>query len=165
MADLLTLPAWAPNLHPAIVHFPIAWLIAAVVVDVISLMLRRTAWSATTATALYAGGAISAVVTYLSGRRAASAVLIPGMAQPIMVDHWNWATATTIYFGVLAAIRLAAIVRRRGVPVWLRATSAALGLGGLLLLFHTGEQGARLVYEHGVGVVPRSHSDNKPAAR
>ena len=26
------LPAWAPNLHPIVVHFPIAWLTAALIV-------------------------------------------------------------------------------------------------------------------------------------
>ncbi|SVE05786.1 uncharacterized protein METZ01_LOCUS458640, partial [marine metagenome] len=36
------LPSWAPNLHPLIVHFPIAVLTAAVVADLIDIFLPRS---------------------------------------------------------------------------------------------------------------------------
>src|SRR5215212_4558024 len=94
----LVVPAWAPNLHPILVHFPIAWLIAALTVDLVALVLPRASWTQTTSAALYPAGSVSAWVTYLSGRQAAAGVLIPGMAQPIVRDHWNWALATTLYF-------------------------------------------------------------------
>ena len=161
----LTLPSWAPNLHPAIVHFPIAWLIAAVVVDLVSLTLPRSSWARITATSLYVAGAISALVAYLTGRQAAQSVLIPGMAQPIVIDHWNWALATTIYFAALAALRLTVTLTRRPFPFWMRAAAVSVALAGMLLLFHTGEQGARLVFEHGVGVVPGVHRGTLPTTR
>ena len=161
----LTLPGWAPNLHPLIVHFPIAWLIAAVVVDLVSLVLPRLSWGGITATALYVAGAISALVAYFTGRQAAQSVLVPGMAQAIMVDHWNWALATTIYFAVLAAVRVLAALTRRHPPLWLRTASVGVALAGMLLLFHTGEQGGRLVFEHGVGVMPARHRGALPVTR
>jgi uncharacterized membrane protein len=161
----LALPGWAPNLHPLIVHFPIAWLIAAVVVDLVSLALPRVSRGGITATSLYVAGAISALMAYLTGRQAAQTVLVPGMAQPIMVDHWNWALATTIYFAALAALRLLAAVTRRPLPLWLRAAAVGAALAGMLLLFHTGEQGARLVFEHGVGVMPALHRGTLPVTR
>lgn len=34
-------PEWAPNVHPLIVHFPIALLFAAVLVDAAALAVRR----------------------------------------------------------------------------------------------------------------------------
>lgn len=151
------LPDWAPNLHPAIVHFPIAWLIGAVVVDLVSLALPKPTWAETTAACLYPAGAVSALGAYLSGRQAAASVLTPGMAHPIVLDHWNWALATTLYFTVVATIRLALALGGRRPPFWTRAGVVAAGLAGMLLLFHTGEQGARLVYEHGLGVMPRPH--------
>jgi uncharacterized membrane protein len=150
------LPDWAPNLHPLLVHFPIAWLIAALVVDLVALVLPGATWAETTAASLYPAGALSAIAAYLSGREAAAAVLIPGMAHVIVQDHWNWALATTIYFTALATVRLAMAVRRRRPRFWVRAGVVAAGLSGMLLLFHTSEQGARLVYEHGVGVIPRT---------
>ena len=151
------LPDWAPNLHPAIVHFPIAWLIGAVVVDLVALVLPRATWAETTAACLYPAGAVAALGAYLSGRQAAAGVLTPGMAHPIVLDHWNWALATTVYFTAVATVRLALALRGRRLRFWTRAGVAAAGLAGMLLLFHTGEQGARLVYEHGLGVMPRPH--------
>jgi uncharacterized membrane protein len=165
LAESMILPGWAPNLHPLIVHFPIAWLIAALVVDLVSLLLPRAAWAAATAACLYPAGAISATIAYLTGREAAANVLLPGMAQPVMLEHWNWALATTIYFATTAALRLGLTFRYKQPALWLRTAMVAVGLGGMLLLFHTGEQGARLVYEHGVGVVPRAHDAAAPNTR
>jgi uncharacterized membrane protein len=163
--EFIHLPSWAPNLHPLIVHFPIAWLIAALVVDVVSLVLPRATWTDTTAACLYPAGALSAFAAYLTGRQAAAGVLVPGMAQPIVQDHWNWAIATTLYFSAFAVVRLALTLRRRRLSFWARTAAIAVGLGGMLLLFHTAEQGARLVYEHGVGVAPRGQYGTVPSAR
>src|SRR5688572_25382928 len=145
-------PPWAPNLHPLLVHFPIAWLTAALMLDLISLVLPRTAWAETMAGVLYPTGAVSAWVTYLSGRQAAATVLTPGMAHALVLEHWNWALATTFCFTGVAAVRLVFIVRRKTPPFWTRAAVTAAALAGMLLLFQTGERGARLVYEYGVGV-------------
>ena len=145
-------PAWAPNVHPLVVHFPIAWLTAALIVDLIALVLPRAAWAETTAGVLYPTGAVSAWVTYLTGRQAAATVLTPGMAHALVLDHWNWALATTICFTGVAAARLVFLVRGKIPPFWMRASVTAAALAGMLLLFQTGERGARLVYEYGVGV-------------
>jgi uncharacterized membrane protein len=161
----MILPDWAPNLHPLIVHFPIAWLIAGLAVDIVSVVFPRASWAETTAACLYPAGALSALAAYLSGRQAAAGVLVPGMAQPIVLDHWNWALATTIYFTAVAAVRLTLALRGQRLTFWTRAGAVAVGLAGMLLLFHTGEQGARLVYEHGVGVVPRAHGMMLPTTR
>ena len=146
------IPAWAPNLHPLVVHFPIAWLTAALIVDLIALVLPRTAWAETMASVLYPTGAVSAWVTYLSGRQAAATVLTPGMAHALVLDHWNWALATTICFTGIAVVRLVFIYRRTNPSFWTRAALTAVALAGMFLLIQTGERGARLVYEYGVGV-------------
>ena len=146
------LPAWAPNLHPIVVHFPIAWLTAALIVDLIALALPRTAWAETMASVLYPTGAVSAWVTYLSGRQAAATVLTPGMAHALVLDHWNWALATTICFSGVAAVRLVFMYRRTNPSFWARTALTAVAVAGMLLLFQTAERGARLVYEYGVGV-------------
>ena len=146
------LPDWAPNMHPLIVHFPIAWWIAAVIVDVVALMLPRAAWANTTASVLYPAGAISAAVTYVTGRQAAATVLTPGMAHPIVLEHWQWAQITTLGFALIALIRLWVLFKRRQPARWIRTALAVAALAALASLFHTGELGARLVYEHGVGV-------------
>jgi uncharacterized membrane protein len=146
------LPAWAPNLHPLVVHFPIAWLTAALIVDLISLVLPRAVWAETMAAVLYPTGAVSAFITYLSGRQAAATVLTPGMAHTLVLDHWNWALATTICFASVAAVRMVFLFRHKTPRFRTRAALTAAALAGMFLLFQTGERGARLVYEYGVGV-------------
>jgi uncharacterized membrane protein len=146
------LPDWAPNVHPLIVHFPIAWWIAAVIVDLIAVMLPRAAWANTTASTLYPAGAVSAAVTYLTGREAAATVHTPGMAHSIVLEHWNWALVTTVAFGLIAVLRVAVNFRRPHPPRWIRTALAAAALAALACLFETGERGARLVFEQGVGV-------------
>jgi uncharacterized membrane protein len=146
------LPAWAPNVHPIVVHFPIAWLTAALIVDLISLMLPRAVWAQTMAAVLYPTGAAAAWVTYLSGRQAAATVLTPGMAHTLVLDHWNWALATTTCFTAVAAVRIAFVIGRKTPRAWMRAALSAAALVGMLLLFQTAERGAQLVYKYGVGV-------------
>lgn len=146
------LPEWAPNLHPLVVHFPIAWLIAALLVDLSALLMPRAAWAATMAAFLYPAGALSALAAFLTGRQAAATVLVPGMAHTTLRDHWNWALATTICYSLIAATRVALDLRQRPPPRWARVALAVAALLGMVLLFYTGEQGSRLVYEHGVGV-------------
>jgi uncharacterized membrane protein len=145
-------PDWAPNVHPMVVHFPIAWLIAAILLDFVSLALPRPSWAATIATFLYPIGAVSAVVTYLTGRQAAATVLTPGMAHVIIQQHWNWALGTTLFFSALSAVRLTFFFLHRPPSYPARTAFAGAALGGLILLFYTGELGARLVYQYGVGV-------------
>ncbi|MCS3710001.1 putative membrane protein, partial [Salinibacter ruber] len=38
------IPDWAPNIHPMIVHFPIALIVGALGADIFSLVLRRWEW-------------------------------------------------------------------------------------------------------------------------
>jgi uncharacterized membrane protein len=154
MANLL-LPDWAPNIHPMIVHFPIAWWIAAVIVDLIAVTLPKAAWANTTASTLYPAGAIAATATYLTGRRAAMAVLTPGMAYPIVMEHWNWALATMVGFWLVTLLRLAVNLKRPRAPRWVRIGLALAALAALASLFETGERGARLVYDYGIGVSTR----------
>ena len=80
-------PGWAPNLHPLIIHFPIALLFAAAMVDLVDALFERPAWLGVGATSLYLVGAAAAVVAYLTGRQAAATVFVPGMAHPIVEDH------------------------------------------------------------------------------
>ena len=155
-------PDWAPNIHPLVVHFPIAWWIAAVIVDLIALMLPRAAWAATTASTLYPAGALAAMAAYLTGRQAAATVHTPGLAHPIIAEHWNWALATTIAFAFIAVLRIWVNLKRPERPRWMRTALAAAALAALAILFETGDRGARLVYEHGVGVAMPGVERRKP---
>jgi len=147
------LPSWAPGLHPLVIHFPIVLLITAAAVDVVDALFERPAWLNAAATSLYVAGAAASVTAYLTGVQAASTVFVPGMAHPVVADHRHWALVTASYFAATTVIRLAlwhaGFPRVRSHRVWL----ATAGLIGVLLLQQTAERGARLVYEHGVGVI------------
>jgi uncharacterized membrane protein len=145
------LPDWAPNIHPLLVHFPIAWWIGAVLVDLIALTVPRAAWAETTASILYPAGAASAALTYFTGRQAAATVHLPGMAHPLVLDHWNWALATTVGFAVVAGVRVWLRIAHPTSPRWVRTAIAAAALAMLISLFETAERGARLVFEQGIG--------------
>ena len=55
---------WAPNVHPLLVHFPIALLLAAVATDVAGWILRYNRWLRHVATFLYVVGTLTIVATY-----------------------------------------------------------------------------------------------------
>ena len=143
---------WAPNPHALIVHLPIGLLVTAVVVDLVAMLRRDPSNVVSVSTGLYLSGTVALVAAYLTGRDAAPEVYTPGMAHAVVASHWDWALRCVWYFGFLTAgragIRMVAGAPRRTV----RVAFAVAGLAGLALLTTTAELGARLVYEHGVGV-------------
>jgi len=148
------IPSWAPNVHPMIVHFPIVLVILAVAADLVHLVRPRMKGLGAAATSLYLLGALSAVAAYLSGRQAAGAVFTPGMAHGLVGDHGSWAFATTVCLILVAVLRLGGRLTRLGDTRAARLLFVALGLAIAVLVQQTAERGARLVYEHGVGVIP-----------
>jgi len=146
------LPAWAPNVHPLLVHLPIGVWVGAVIADLTGLMFARSTRSDAAASFLYPLGAALAILTYLTGQRAAATVLVPGMAFPLLEQHENWALATTILFVLVAVLRLWVGRRVESVARTPRVLVAAAAVLALMALVGTGERGARLVFQHGVGV-------------
>ena len=147
------LPSWAPNVHPLLVHLPIGVWVGAVIADLIGLMFERAKQANAAASFLYPLGAVLAILAYLTGQNAAETVLVPGMAFPMVEQHENWALATTILFVLVAALRLWVKRRAEPVPRTLRVLLAAAAVLALLALVGTGERGARLVFQYGVGVI------------
>jgi uncharacterized membrane protein len=145
-------PSWAPNIHPLVVHFPIALLSAAAVVDLVAWVFRRNGALRNGATLLYVLGTGGAIAAYLTGRAASQTIWLPGMAQAVIGEHWSWALRTVWFFALVTVARLVflrPLGRVRGHA--LVAAFVLLGLVGISLLIETSDRGGRLVYEHGVG--------------
>ena len=145
-------PGWAPNIHPLLVHFPIALLITAAAVDVVAWALRRNVFLRHGATLLYVLGTFGAIAAYLTGRAASQTIWMPGMAQAALGEHWAWAFRTVWFFAIVTFARLVLLrPSRHGAGHSLVAAFALVGLVGIGLLIETGDRGGRLVYQHGVG--------------
>jgi uncharacterized membrane protein len=80
-------PGWAPNLHPVLVHFPLALLATAAVVDLGGWLLRRNRRLRDAATLLYVIGTLAALAAYLSGRAA---------SQTVWLTAWPTRSSRTI---------------------------------------------------------------------
>ena len=146
-------PDWAPNVHPLVVHFPIALLLTAAGLDAAGLALRCNRPLRFVATVLYVLGTATLVAAYFTGRAAAATVWLPGMAHAVAAEHWEWAFRAIWFFGVMTLARLLLLWRLKAEP---RPAVVALltvaGLIGGVLLGETGDRGATLVYRHGVGI-------------
>lgn len=145
------IPDWIPNIHPFVVHFPIALLVIAVLFDLARLAFKKQSWLHNTAVSLYTTGTIGLVAAFFSGREAVETVSITGDAIPVVTSHEDWALYTLIFFGIFTVTRLLTWwkVLEKG---WLLPALIFPALIGTGMLWHTGELGAQLVYKHGVAV-------------
>jgi len=147
---LQILPEWAPNIHPLIIHFPIAVLTTAVLFDFIYQIWDRN-WLSKSSLALYLLGALSSLAAFLTGILAADSVNMPMQAELTVSNHSDMAQYTLIFFALYSLIRIL---------FWWKSKLAKLvkiaffifALLGLLLLFKTADLGGKLVYKYGVGI-------------
>jgi uncharacterized membrane protein len=150
MQELILAKTSLPNLHPAIVHFPIVLLIVALLLDIVALFAGSRVWLRKAAILLSVLGAVAAGFTFLTGRQAAQTVAIPLAAETAISRHETFALYTLWFFGVYAAVRLALqiVTYRR----WIHVVMIVIGLVGQGLLLQTADLGGSLVYKHALGV-------------
>ncbi len=171
------IPQWAPNIHPLLVHFPIAILVVAFLFDIASFFipdkdesqsLKETPMSRlakrlnpTIVTLLYLVGTIFTLITYYSGQAAAEGIKLPPGAKEVLHQHSELALYTLLFFGFYVTIRLALTWDRDTIK---RGLHAGLIIGtfiGLGILYVTAEHGGELVYGYGVGTGQLLHPQNK----
>ncbi len=143
-----------PNLHPALVHFPIALLPVALLFDLLGLATQQR-WLARSATLLWALAFLGAGAAYWAGRQAADALVgVPAQVQVHIGTHSDWALYTLWTLGVVAGLRLAVTWHdRHGDRLSLRLARwglLAAGLVALGLVMFTADLGGGLVYQHGI---------------
>lgn len=146
------LPEWAPNIHPIVVHFPIALLAVAVLIDLIRLTKREHAGLNLSVQILYGLGTLGLIFAFLSGREATETVEVAGQAFSVLATHENWALATMIFFIAFFGLRFAAYWYQLDTHKSTSVASVVLGLVGIGLVTITGDRGGELVFSHGVGV-------------
>ena len=136
------------NVHPLLVHFPIAFLTGFLVVEVLGLALRKPAARQWASGLLYLG-AFSAVLTAIAGLIAAETVTHGALVHAIM--QWHMRAGLTV---ATLATALGLWRRMSGLPASSMAQAFSLFLAVLMAVVMVlgADLGGMMVYQHGVGV-------------
>jgi len=130
------------ELHPALVHMPLALLPTAAAADLISLTTRDGAW-ARVARRIWVVGSASALLAGVAGMAASQEVRLETPRARDMTFLHGVGNATVL----LGALGVTAWRLRRE-PT---STTVALGLGACGLAVYSAALGGKMVYEIGVG--------------
>jgi uncharacterized membrane protein len=137
-----------PNIHPMLVHFPIALIVTAVVCDLLGLVSKKRIF-ADSGTIATAGALIGAATAVLSGLIAEETVWHTPAAGEILETH---ETMGFVFLGLivfLALLRLAFRNKLSGRLAWL---TLVIGVFGSIIVIFTAYLGGEMVYYHGAGV-------------
>ena len=133
------------EVHPSIVHYPIALIPVAVAADLLGRVTGSRALAETGRT-LMPVAAASAALAAATGLVAQEEAKAEGRAHDILVTHRNLNLSLTALTTALATWRWA---EEEASPGYL-----ALALAGIGALSYSAYLGGKMVYEHGVGVRP-----------
>ena len=139
------MPPRLQELHPSIVHFPIAVLPIAIGADLLGRVTGSRALSEV-GRMLMPVAAVGAAVSAVTGLIAQEEVQASGVASDMLVTHRNLNVSLTTVTALMAARRWG---EDKAGPGYL-----ALGLAGLGALSYSAYLGGKMVYEHGLGVKP-----------
>ena len=156
LRTLFTDPSF-PSAHVMVVHFPIALIAFAPLLDLGCLVFRDRVWLDRAAAAMYFLGTVGAGAANLRGEEAVEAgqSKTPA-AESALADHQAQAVITLV---VLAAVTLLRLMvtwmgrndRRIKVGIF-RLLALPAAFAALAMLALTADFGGTLVYRHGVGV-------------
>lgn len=146
------MPEIIPNLHPLLVHFPIALISVSAFFHMAAIVVRgkaRAAHCAILAHTMLWLGALAALSTVLLGWQAFNSVNHDEAGHAAMLVHRAWALSTLIVLALLAGWD-AWRSKVDAVPVWWFSGAV---VGAWVLVGVTAWHGGELVYRHGLGVM------------
>lgn len=146
------MPEIIPNLHPLIVHFPIALISVSAIFHVVAITTRgktcATHCSVLAHTTLWLG-ALAALPTVFFGWQAFNSVNHDDAGHVAMLLHRTWGLATLAILVILAGWDFWRSKADAMPSLWLAC--AVIGVWGMVAA--TAWHGAELVYRHGLGVL------------
>ena len=137
-------------LHPMVVHFPIALLLAGFALDLTGLLLNKDSLFRMGFILLLMGTAGTAVA-YFSGEAAGDGLAEAGALKQALEAHEGAAALTLWLAGIACVVRIGLVAARKmtGSLRWV----AVLLFGAVALsVVRTGHYGGTLVYNHAAGV-------------
>lgn len=138
-----------PNIHPVLVHFPIAFLLGALLVEALAVWRRREDWHRAAVVLLYLG-ALGAIAAAISGWLAEETVEHTTASHQIMELH-----QTIMLWTTSLGVALAGIAFFGGRYLETRRLQVFLLVGLLVvasMLTVGADRGGQLVYQYGTGV-------------
>lgn len=143
-----------PNLHPMVVHFPIALLIVGFLFDVFGLLARQE-WAKRAGMTLVVLGSIGALAAMLTGSAVEETIeeTLSEAGEGMLEAHSTLGEWTAYAWLVIAALRLLVAT-----PWLKKVQNAAWGayvlgaIAGLAMITLTAYRGGELVYTYGGGV-------------
>lgn len=158
--------AFPSPLHPAVVHFPIAFLMAGAATALVTAFFRRwhLPWLVALLLVLGAAGSVVAVGTGEEEEEMAEAS--SAAAERILDEHEEWGKLTRNLALAAAVFALAAAfaAKTRMAGLGLSVVTALLALSGAYAVAQTGHYGGELVYRHGVGINTAGAEESPEAA-
>ncbi len=137
-------------LHPKVVHFPIAFLIVYMLLELIGAIFKKEFFSKA-AHLFLLFGVLGALVATFTGDQAVDA--FEGWnktSSSVLKAHHNYATITTWFFAVLLVLRTIVVLRKKFTPLF-KYGFVLLAVLGTYFIVLTGDIGGKMVYTHGVG--------------
>jgi uncharacterized membrane protein len=156
------------NIHPLVVHFPIALLSVFFVLDLVGTLVKKPQWRQVASSFLYLG-TLAALFTVIAGLIAEDSVAHGGNIHAIMEKHEELGMAILSLATALSAWRL----KHKGLfQGYLNGVFLALSAFLCVLIVLAADLGGLMVYQYGVAVkaVPvtvsaheHHHSDDQQA--
>ena len=147
------------ELHPAVIHFPIALGVVGALAAVVYLFLRKE-WLRWFAPILLTIALLGAVAAYFSGQSGEDRAEDLNVPKAAIAEHEESAIWAMGLIGLAALLSWATHAKRRG--EWVSAVIAAVAAAAVL---RTGHLGGILVFVHGAGhVKPAAASGAVPGA-
>lgn len=141
------------QVHPAIVHFPIALLVLGAAVAAVRLRRSSPQWLSLAESALLWLGTLAAWTALGFGLLAEMKAPHKPLAWEVLADHKTLGFWTCGVFSAFSLLRLWTTQRARDADRW-RRVQLLFWLAGLSLLIATANHGGRLVYDFGMGLTP-----------
>ncbi len=136
------------NLHPMVVHFPIALFTIFFLTDLFGSLLKNKLWRQCATGLLYAG-TLSAILTVILGFQAAHSIEHNDAVHQIMLRHQILGISVTILAIILSIRRFFANENFLNTATYGHFSLSAILM---ILLIFGADLGALMVYEHGTAV-------------